>query len=68
MYRLLTIGCMMILLAVSANPACSQLTSEGPFDNPIQPKDETEEKILNALEEIGSQLCQWFAMGVCSGF
>lgn len=52
MYRVITIIFMMVLLAASVNPACSQLTSEGPFDNPIQPKDETEKKILQALEEI----------------
>lgn len=30
----------------------AQLRSEDPFDNPLQPRDETEERIYRALEEI----------------
>lgn len=41
-----------LILAVSAAPACSQVNSESPFVNPLQAKDETEEKIYKALEEI----------------
>lgn len=41
-----------LILAVSAAPACSQVNCESPFVNPLQAKDETEEKIYKALEEI----------------
>lgn len=41
-----------LVLAVSAAPACSQVNSESPFVNPLQAKDETEEKIYKALGEI----------------
>lgn len=51
MYRLITL-ITFLLLVVSVQPACSQMNSEGPFDNPLQPKDETEEQIYLALEEI----------------
>ena len=43
---------LMGILCMLSDPAWSQLRSEGPFDNPLQPKDEIEERIYRALEEI----------------
>ncbi|MDX1671334.1 MAG: class I SAM-dependent methyltransferase [Balneolaceae bacterium] len=42
----------LFLILFTAGPACSQLSDNGPIDNPLQPKDRTEQKILNSLEEI----------------
>jgi predicted O-methyltransferase YrrM len=56
--RLLTILLSaLIILVTSGMPVSAQLLEgggEGPIDNPIQPRDEAEEKILKALEEIRS--------------
>lgn len=42
----------LFLLIISIHPACSQLNSEGPIDNPLQAKDEIEERIYEALDQI----------------
>lgn len=51
MNRILT-SIVILIFAISVYPACSQVDAEGPFSNPLQPKDETEEQIYRALEEI----------------
>ncbi|MDX1586247.1 MAG: class I SAM-dependent methyltransferase, partial [Balneolaceae bacterium] len=51
MYKLIALTTLLILF-VAVSPACSQLNGEGPFDNPLQAKDETEERIYRALEKI----------------
>lgn len=45
-----------LLLTAFTSPVFGQLAEKGasPFDNPVLPKDEAEEKILKALEEIRS--------------
>lgn len=52
MNRIIIPAVILVMLAVFTNIACSQLSSKGPFDNPLQAKDETEDKIYRALEEI----------------
>lgn len=53
MQKLITCTAIILLLFTFTSPACGQLSgSESPYDNPIQPKDELEENILNALEEM----------------
>ena len=47
----------LLVIGTATNPVSAQLLEgggDGPIDNPIQPKDETEEQILNALEAIRS--------------
>ncbi|MDR8390350.1 O-methyltransferase [Aliifodinibius sp. S!AR15-10] len=56
--RLLTFFLPALIIFVFASmPISAQLLEgggEGPIDNPIQPRDEAEEKILHALEEVRS--------------
>lgn len=45
----------LLLLFFATSPLCAQLLGgggNGPIDNPIQPRDEAEEQILEALEEM----------------
>lgn len=53
MQKYILITAALFLLFAFANQSCAQLSEgDSPYDNPIQPKDVTEENILNALEEM----------------
>lgn len=56
MKRILSLIPAILLLTAFTSPVFGQLAEKGasPFDNPVLPKDEAEEKILKALEEIRS--------------
>lgn len=50
---ILATATLLLLFAAFTNQSCAQLSEDdSPYDNPIQPKDETEEQILSSLEEI----------------
>lgn len=55
MEKYLPIILLLLLTAISIAPSCAQPDQgDTPFDNPLQPSDETEDTILKALEEIRS--------------